>query len=108
MFQAGFDKVRDKGFDKVTGLHVTILSSDTNKPESHSGRIDMQISKRDYFAAQALTGLLSRGEPLSHEAMAAEAFLHADAMLKLSKTLMDPVEIDPEQIGKRDKAEAEE
>jgi hypothetical protein len=61
----------------------------------------MQITKRDYFAAQALTGLLSRGEPLSAEALAAEAFLYADAMLKLSKTLMDPVEIDPEQIGKR-------
>ncbi len=65
----------------------------------------MQISKRDYFAAQALTGLLSRGttsrNPISPEEAAAEAFLYADAMLKLSKTLMDPVEIDPEQIGKR-------
>ena len=65
----------------------------------------MQISKRDYFAAQALTGLLTRGEPLAPGAMAAEAFLYADAMLKLSKTLMDPVEIDPEQIGKREDEE---
>ena len=65
----------------------------------------MQITKRDYFAAQALTGLLSRGEPLSPEALATEAFLYADAMLKLSKTLMDPVEIDPEQIGKRGEEE---
>jgi hypothetical protein len=61
----------------------------------------MQITKRDYFAAQAMTGLLTHDEPLSAEALAAKAFLYADAMLKLSKTLMDPVEIDPEQIGKR-------
>jgi hypothetical protein len=65
----------------------------------------MEISKRDYFAAQALTGLLSRsggpGKDLApHENAATEAFLYADAMLKLSKTLLDPVEIDPEQLGK--------
>jgi hypothetical protein len=69
----------------------------------------MQISKRDYFAAQALTGLLARagGPPLDreldpHANMAAEAFLYADAMMKLSKTLMDPVEIDPSQLVKRE------
>ena len=65
----------------------------------------MQISKRDYFAAAALTGLLSRvGGPgaglNAHDNVAAEAFLYADAMMKLSKTLMDPVEIDPEKISK--------
>jgi hypothetical protein len=65
----------------------------------------MEISKRDYFAAQALTGLLARsggpGKALgSHEDAATEAFLYADAMLKLSKTLLDPVEIDPEHLGK--------
>ncbi|MDB6112285.1 MAG: hypothetical protein JWR69_4035 [Pedosphaera sp.] len=65
----------------------------------------MEISKRDYFAAQALTGLLAGAggpgkTPGSPEEAANEAFLYADAMLKLSKTLMDPVEIDPEQLGK--------
>jgi hypothetical protein len=75
----------------------------------------MEISKRDYFAAQALTGLLAQpngpGESLgSHKAAAEQAFLYADAMMKLSKTLMDPVEIDPEQFGKEmatDKKSAE-
>ena len=69
----------------------------------------MEISKRDYFAAQALTGLLARaGGPAvdreldPHGSIAAEAFLYADAMMKLSKTLMDPVEIDPSQLGKRE------
>jgi len=28
--------------------------------------------------------------------VAAEAFLYADEMLKLSKTLLDPIEIDPD------------
>jgi hypothetical protein len=32
--------------------------------------------------------------------LAAQAFEHADAMLKLSKTLMAPVEIDPDQLPK--------
>lgn len=63
----------------------------------------MQISKRDYFAAQALTGLLARnGGPsqgLNTRAnVAAEAFLYADEMLKLSKTLLDPIEIDPDKM----------
>jgi hypothetical protein len=65
----------------------------------------MQISKRDYFAAAALTGLLARaggpGAGLNvHDNVAAEAFLYADAMMKLSKTLLDPIEIDPEKLGK--------
>jgi hypothetical protein len=65
----------------------------------------MQISKRDYFAAAALTGLLARaggpGAGLNvHDNVAAEAFLYADAMMKLSKTLMDPIELDPEKLGK--------
>ncbi len=65
----------------------------------------MQISKRDYFAAAALTGLLARaGGPdaglNARENVAAEAFLYADAMMKLSKTLLDPIEIDPEKLGK--------
>jgi hypothetical protein len=65
----------------------------------------MQISKRDYFAAAALTGLLERaggpGAGLNvHDNVAAEAFIYADAMMKLSKTLLDPIEIDPEKLGK--------
>ena len=65
----------------------------------------MEISKRDYFAAQALTGMLAQrgapaGEPEAHIRLATEAYLYADAMLKLSKTLMDPVEIDPSHLGK--------
>jgi hypothetical protein len=65
----------------------------------------MQISKRDYFAAAALTGLLARtGGPGSgldvHNNLATEAFLYADAMMKLTKTLVDPVEFDPDQLAK--------
>lgn len=67
----------------------------------------MQISKRDFFAAHALTGILSRpGGPASglavHDNVAAEAFHYADAMLKLSKTLLDPVEIDPDKFAKEE------
>ncbi len=62
----------------------------------------MEISKRDYFAAQALTGLLASGCMIGGgfpaEMVAARAFDYADAMLKLSRTLMDPVEIDPNQM----------
>jgi len=70
----------------------------------------MQISKRDYFAAAALTGLLARaGGPASgldvHGNVATEAYLYADAMVKLSKTLLDPVEID--LGGKEAKADKE-
>ena len=69
----------------------------------------MQISKRDYFAAAALTGLLARtGGPSQgldvHANVSAEAFLYADAMMKLSKTLLDPVEFDPDQLGKDEAA----
>jgi hypothetical protein len=67
----------------------------------------MQISKRDFFAAHALTGLLARtgGPGLNvHDNVAAEAFFYADAMLKLSKTLLDPVEIDPDQLGKEEES----
>lgn len=65
----------------------------------------MEINKRDYFAAAALTGLLAKaGDEDSdrddHDHAAAEAFLYADAMLKLSKTLLEPVEIDPNKIVK--------
>ncbi|HEX3800294.1 MAG TPA: hypothetical protein VH413_16485 [Verrucomicrobiae bacterium] len=64
----------------------------------------MEISKRDYFAAQALTGLLARPTGPSqglnvHANLAAEAFLYADEMLKLSKTLLNPVEIDPDKLS---------
>jgi hypothetical protein len=67
----------------------------------------MQISKRDYFAAHALAGLLARtGGPTTglnvHDNVATEAFMYADAMLKQSKTLLDPVEIDPDQLGKEE------
>ena len=66
----------------------------------------MEISKRDYFAAQALTGLLARSSGPNqglnaHANVAAEAFLYADEMLKLSKTLLDPIEIDPELLAER-------
>jgi hypothetical protein len=67
----------------------------------------MEISKRDYFAAQALTGLLARPAAPNdgldvHANIAAEAFLYADEMLKLSKTLLDPIEIDPNAIANHD------
>ena len=73
----------------------------------------MQISKRDYFAAAALTGLLARaggpGAGLNvHANVAAEAFLYADEMLKLSKTLLDPIEFDPEAMGKEETKKKEE
>jgi len=35
-----------------------------------------------------------------HNNLAAEAFLYADAMMKLTKTLTDPVEFDPDQLAK--------
>jgi hypothetical protein len=71
----------------------------------------MEISKRDYFAAQALTGLLARPSGLNqglnvHANVATEAYLYADEMLKLSKTLLDPVEIDPDQMPPEDEADA--
>ncbi len=64
----------------------------------------MEISKRDYFAAYALTGLLARsnhgGSNLNvHVTVAQEAFIYADEMLKLSKTLLDPIEIDPDKMA---------
>ena len=64
----------------------------------------MEISKRDYFAAAALTGLLARESGSTdgldvHARTAAEAYLYADAMTRLSKTLMDPIEIDPNVLG---------
>jgi hypothetical protein len=64
----------------------------------------MEISKRDYFAAQALTGLLSRTSGTTQGLdvranVAVEAFQYADEMMKLSKTLLDPVEIDPDKLG---------
>jgi hypothetical protein len=67
----------------------------------------MKLSKRDYFAAAALTGLLSRqGGPVAglnaHANVAAEAFLYADEMLKLTRTLLDPVEIDPDELAKEE------
>jgi hypothetical protein len=78
----------------------------------NDGDINMQISKRDYFAAAALTGLLARaGGPAAgldvHANIAAEAFLYADAMLKLSKTLMDPIELDPDELSKEEEARRE-
>ena len=67
----------------------------------------MEISKRDYFAAQALTGLLARpGGPAAglnaHANIAAEAFLYADEMLKLSKTLLNPIEFDPDKMAEEE------
>jgi hypothetical protein len=63
----------------------------------------MDITKRDYFAAQALIGLLAR-QPAPGRSMpaygeaATEAFQYADAMMRHSKTLLDPVELDPEHF----------
>lgn len=67
----------------------------------------MQISKRDYFAAAALTGLLARSGAAAegsnvYMSVAAEAFEYADAMLKLSKTLLDPIEIDPDRLSEEE------
>jgi hypothetical protein len=67
----------------------------------------MQISKRDYFAAAALSGLLARNTGAAegsdvYASMAAEAFEYADAMLKLSKTLLDPIEIDPDKLSEEE------
>jgi hypothetical protein len=67
----------------------------------------MEISKRDYFAAQALTGLLARPTGPSqgldvHANIAAEAYQYADEMLKLSKTLLNPIEIDPDKLGQEE------
>ena len=66
----------------------------------------MEISKRDHFAAHALTGLISHGlptedDPSIYERAASEAFQYADAMMKLSTTLFDPVEIDPVALGQK-------
>ncbi len=69
----------------------------------------MQISKRDYFAAQALTGLLARPANRDlgqHDNTAIEAFLYADAMMRHSKTLLDPVEVNPEQLAKTGEAKS--
>jgi hypothetical protein len=70
----------------------------------------MQISKRDFFAARALTGLLARNTGAAegsdiYASIAAEAFEYADAMLKLSKTLLDPIEIDPDELSKEEQAQ---
>jgi hypothetical protein len=67
----------------------------------------MQLNKRDYFAAQALTGILARDAGAkegtdSYAAAAAEAYEYADAMLKLSKTLLDPVEFDPDKMSEEE------
>ena len=72
----------------------------------------MEISKRDYFAAAALTGLLARTGGLGggagmQDRVAAEAFQYADAMLRLSKTLLDPVEVDPNKLGYDDRKHVE-
>jgi hypothetical protein len=65
----------------------------------------MELSKRDYFAAKALAGILGQaardenGAP-DYEKTATEAFHYADAMMKHSRTLHNPIEIDPEQLSK--------
>jgi len=62
----------------------------------------MEINKRDFFAAHALAGLAGRGTDEREPAeVAREAFTLADAMMRLSKTLQDPVEIDPEKLARR-------
>ncbi len=73
----------------------------------------MKITKRDYFAAKALTGLLARpGGPNTgldvHANIAAEAFHYADEMLKLSKSLLDPVEFDPDELAAEEEARTRE
>ena len=66
----------------------------------------MEISKRDYFAASALSGLVGR---ISHESdesiyerVAAEAYAYADAMMRLTRTLHDPIEITPDELAQRE------
>jgi hypothetical protein len=72
----------------------------------------MEISKRDYFAAHALPGIISRntGEHIKGEdcytTAANESYLYADAMMRFSKTLRDPVEIDPNELVRREKDKA--
>ncbi len=90
-------------------MEVLILSPMRGIGEHNGKAKTMQISKRDHFAAHALTGILARAAgPAAglnvHDNVAAEAFLYADAMLKLSKTLLDPVEIDPDELGKEEEA----
>ena len=60
-----------------------------------------------------MTGLLARaggpGAGLNvHANVATEAFLYADEMLKQSKTLLDPIEFDPEAMGKEEAKKKEE
>lgn len=90
-------------------MEPLILSNRRRIAEHNGKNKTMQISKRDYFAAAALTGLLARtggpGAGLAvHENAATEAFLYADAMLKLSKTLLDPVEFDPDELAKEEES----
>ncbi len=65
----------------------------------------MEINKRDYFAASALAGLIGAVKPQSDESVydrvAGEAYAYADAMMKRTRTLHDPVEITPEEISRR-------
>jgi hypothetical protein len=48
-----------------------------------SGRVQHQgMTLRDYFAAQALAGILANSNPHSEEWTVRRAYEHADAMLK--------------------------
>jgi cytochrome c-type biogenesis protein CcmH/NrfG len=66
----------------------------------------MELTKRDYFAGQALNALLRRdhssvGTGSLYERIAVEAYHYADAMMRHTRTLHDPVEIDPEDLSRR-------
>ena len=60
------------------------------------------------FAAAALQGMVTTAARHSEDSIDERVVLlaaeYADAMLKLSKTLMDPIEIDPNQLGKENQS----
>jgi hypothetical protein len=66
----------------------------------------MEISKRDYFAASALSALIARippeGDEAVYERVANEAYAYADAMMRLTRTLHDPIEITPDELAQRE------
>lgn len=50
-------------------------------PVNRVGRVSNGMSLRDYFAGQALAGLLGQGQAQPRDVTAHEAYQHADAML---------------------------
>ena len=56
---------------------------------------DLGMSLRDYFAGQALAGLLVNDNSRTHSSSAADAYGYADAMLKVRMTPAPPKETMP-------------